>query len=82
MIGSGAQVLIGQASPGEYLRLELIRADGAYAGTFARWLEAERGWRVEVPKHRDRHLWHHGLEEKSKGFQATSRRWAAERTFA
>jgi hypothetical protein len=39
----------------------LVWADGAYAGAFARWLEAERGWRVEVPKHRGRHLRRHGL---------------------
>ena len=78
----GAQALIGQASPGELPRLELVWADGAYAGTFARWLEAERGWRVEVPKHRDRHLWRYGLEEKPKGFQVIPRRWVVERTFA
>ena len=78
----GAQALIGQASPGEFPRLELVWADGAYAGTFARWLEAERGWRVEVPKHRDRHLWRYGLEEKPKGFQVIPRRWVVERTFA
>ena len=58
----GAQALIGQASPGELSRLELVWADGAYAGTFARWLETKQGWRVEVPKHRNRHLWRYGLE--------------------
>ena len=52
----GAQALIGHVGPGELPRLELVWADGAYAGTFARWLQAERGWHVEVPKHRDRHL--------------------------
>lgn len=78
----GAQALIGHVGPGELPRLELVWADGAYAGTFARWLHAERGWRVEVPKHRDRHLWRYGLEEKPKGFQVIPRRWVVERTFA
>ncbi len=78
----GAQALIGQASPGGFRHLELAWADGAYAGTFARWLEAERGLRVEAPKHRDRHLWRYGLEAKLKGFQVTLRRWVVERTFA
>ena len=41
-----------------------------------------RGWRVEVPKHRDRQLWRYRLEEKSKGFQVIPRRWVVERTFA
>jgi putative transposase len=79
---SGAQLLVGRASQGELTRLELVWADGAYAGTFARWLEAERGWRLEVPKHRDRHLRRYGLEEKPKGFQVIPRRSVVERTFA
>ena len=78
----GAQLLIGSADEGELPRLQLVWADGAYAGTFARWLEAERGWRVEVPKHRGRHLWRYGLEGKPKGFQVIARRWVVERTFA
>ncbi len=35
-----------------------------------------------MPKHRDRHLWRYGLEDKSKGFQVIPRRWVVERTFA
>ena len=38
----GAQLLIERAGEGALPRLELVWADGAYAGTFARWLEAER----------------------------------------
>ncbi|MDN3562830.1 transposase [Paeniroseomonas aquatica] len=78
----GAQHFIGRAGESEPPRLELVWADGAYAGTFARWLEAERGWRVEVLKHRDRHLWRYGLEDKPKGFQVIPRRWVVKRTFA
>jgi putative transposase len=78
----GAQLLVERAVEGELPRLQLVWADGAYAGTFARWLEVERGWRVEVPKHRDRHLWRYGLEDKPKGFQVIPRRWVVERTSA
>ena len=78
----GAQALIGRAAPGELPRLELVWGDGAYAGTFARWLQAERGWRVGVPKRRDRHLWRYGLRGKPKGFQVIPRRWVVERTSA
>ncbi len=53
-----AQALIGRAAPSELPRLELVWGDGAYAGTVARWLEAERGWRVEVPKRRKRSVAH------------------------
>jgi putative transposase len=33
-----------------------IWADGAYTSGFRRWAEEGRGWRVEVPYHRDRRL--------------------------
>jgi hypothetical protein len=51
----------------ELPRLELVWANGAYTGGFREWLEEERGWRVEVPRHRDRQLWRYGLEEKPRG---------------
>jgi transposase len=57
-------------------------ADGACAGTFARRLEAERGWRIEVSQYRDPHHWRYGVEEKPKGFQVIPRRWVVERIFA
>jgi putative transposase len=63
-------------------RLELVWADGAYTNEFCRWVEEERGWRVEVPYHRDRQLWRYGLEEKPRGFRVLPRRWVVERTFA
>ncbi|MBL6082392.1 hypothetical protein JMJ56_30965 [Belnapia sp. T18] len=34
----GAQLLIGRAGEEEQPRLELVWANGAYAGNFARWL--------------------------------------------
>jgi transposase len=80
--GLGARELVGRVAPSDLPRLELVWADGAYAGNFARWLDAERGWRLEVPRHRDRHLWRYGLEERPRGFRVLPRRWVIERTFA
>jgi putative transposase len=55
-------------------RLELVWANGAYTGGFCEWAEEERGWRVEVPRHRDRQLWRYGLEERPRGFLVLPRR--------
>ena len=63
-------------------RMELLWADGAYTGGFSEWLEEQRGWRAEVPRHRDRQLWRYGLKEKPRGFLVLPRRWVVERTFA
>ena len=71
----GAQALISRTAPSDLPRLGLAWADGAYAGAFASWLEAWRGWRLEVPRHRDRHLWRYGLEERPRGFRGLPRRW-------
>lgn len=78
----GARRLVGTAPATALSRLELVWADGAYTGPFARWLAAERGWRVEIPRHRQRQAWRYGLEEKPKGFHVIPRRWVVERTFA
>ena len=63
-------------------KLELVWADGAYSRGFREWLKEARGWRVEVPHHRDRQLWRYGLKEKPRGFLVLPRRWVVERTFA
>ena len=51
---------------------------------FTRWLVAERGWRVEVPRHRDRQARRYGLAERPpRGtFQVLPRLWVVERAFA
>lgn len=78
----GAQRLVETAS-GALPRLELVWGEGAYAGTFARWLAEGRGWRVEVPRHPDTQLWRYGLQEKPKNkFVVLPKRWIVERTFA
>ena len=80
----GGQRLVATVPAATLPRLELLWADAAYTGTFTRWLSAERGWKVEVPRHRDRQAWRYGLEERPpKGhFQVLPRRWVVERTFA
>ena len=80
----GGQRLVAAAPAATLPRVELLWADAAYTGTFSRWLEAERGWRVEVPRHRQRQAWRYGLGERPpKGtFQVLPRRWVVERTFA
>ena len=78
----GAQGLLTDELKKELPQLELVWADGAYTNEFRRWAEEERGWRVEVPYHRDRQLWRYGLEEKPRGFRVLPRRWVVERTFA
>jgi hypothetical protein len=50
----GAREMVELAPMAALPRLELVWADGAYVGPFTRWLEKERGWRVEVPFHRQR----------------------------
>ena len=49
-------------------RLKLVWADGAHTGPFAKWLGKERGWRMEIPFHRQRQAWRYGLEERPAGF--------------
>ena len=52
----GAQELLTDELKKELPRLELVWADGAYTNEFWRWVEEQRGWRIEVPYHRDRQL--------------------------
>jgi transposase len=78
MAGSALRrALVASAGRDGLPRLELDWGDGARAGSCARWLADARGWRVEVPKHRDRHLWRYGPEETPEGFQVIPRRLSA-----
>jgi hypothetical protein len=43
----GAQSLVARTAASDLPRLELVWGGGAYAGAFARWLGAERGWHLE-----------------------------------
>jgi putative transposase len=53
----GARQMVELAPMAALPRLELVWADSAYTGPFATWLEKERGWRMEVPFHRQRQAW-------------------------
>ncbi len=57
---------------GRFPRLELIWADGAYAGRLVQWARNVGGWTLELvrrPPHHDT-------------FEVIPRRWVVERTFA
>lgn len=64
----GGRRLLAEDLQHDLPRMQLVWADGAYTRGFREWAEEERGWRVEVPHHRDRQLWRYGLEEKPRGF--------------
>jgi putative transposase len=50
----GARRLVETAGASELARLELVWADQGYTGAFARWLEDERGWHLQVIHHPQR----------------------------
>jgi putative transposase len=79
----GARRLLTTVAPNAFPRMELVWADQGHTGAFARWLEEERGWQLQVVRHPQRHLWGYGLEEKRPHtFRVLPRRWVVERTFA
>ena len=51
-------------------RLELVWADGGYAGKLVEWVKSECGWVLEIVKTND----------DVKGFKLLPRRWVVERT--
>ncbi len=66
----GAKLLLEPIKEG-LPRLQLIWADGAYAGKLIEWVEQVCGWVLEIVKRGD----------QVKGFQVLPRRWVVERTF-
>jgi putative transposase len=56
---------------GAYPRLQLIWADGNYAGQLVVWVAAVAGWVLEIVKRSD----------KAQGFVLLPHRWIVERTF-
>jgi putative transposase len=65
----GAMLVLGKAK-GKFPRLQLIWADGGYAGKLIDWVKAKCGWILEIVKRSD----------DIKGFQVLPRRWVVERT--
>ncbi len=57
---------------GQFPRLQLIWADGGYAGQLIGWAQALGGWLLEIVKRSD-HV---------HGFEVLPHRWIVERTFA
>jgi putative transposase len=70
----GARQMVEAAPRATLPRLELVWADGAYTGPFATWLANKRGWRMEVPFHRQRQAGRYGLEQRPAGFNVLPRR--------
>ena len=67
----GAKLVL-QRLVGRFPRLELLWADGGYAGKLVEWAKCTGGWRLEVvPRPVQQHT-----------FQVLPRRWVVERTFA
>jgi putative transposase len=56
---------------GQFTRLKLIWADGAYAGQLVEWVKNTCGWLLEIVRR----------NQGAKGFQLLPRRWVVERTF-
>jgi putative transposase len=56
---------------GKFARLQLIWADGGYAGKLVDWVKQTCGWVLEIVKR----------NAEAKGFQLLPHRWVVERTF-
>ncbi len=54
------------------LRLQLVWADGGYAGKLVLWVNRDCSWKLEIVKRSD----------KVKGFKVIPKRWIVERTFS
>jgi putative transposase len=66
----GAKLVFGKIK-GQFTRLKLIWADGAYAGQLVEWVKNACGWLLEIVRR----------NPGAKGFQLLPRRWVVERTF-
>jgi putative transposase len=66
----GAKLVLAKVT-GRFPRLQLIWADGGYAGKLVEWVKTICQWALEIVKR----------SEGVKGFQVLPRRWVVERTF-
>ena len=67
----GAKLVLGRLL-GRFPRLQIIWADGAYAGKLIAWAWATGGWLLQVVRR----------SPDSHHFEVLPRRWAVERTLA
>ena len=64
----GAKAVLERIKKEDPQRLELIWADGGYAGKLIEWVKQECGWVLEIVKRSD----------DTKGFKLLPRRWVVE----
>ena len=67
----GAKLVINKLT-GRFPRLQLIWADGGYAGKLVDWVMSQSGWVVQIVKR----------PKDSHHFKVLPRRWVVERTLA
>ena len=67
----GARLVFADVNEQTFPRLELVWADGGYAGQLVEEIEANKDFEIEIVKRSD----------DMKGFVVLPRRWAVERTF-
>ena len=67
----GAKLLFGKAAA-LFPTIQLIWADGGYAGQLAEWIKSWCGWTLEIVK----------KSAAETGFKLLPRRWVVERTLA
>lgn len=66
----GAKLLFGKAAA-LFPTIQLVWADGGYAGQLVEWIKNWCGWVLEIVK-----------KPTTAGFEVLPRRWVVERTFA
>ena len=66
----GAKLVL-KGMVGQYPRLKVIWADGAYGGKLVQWAEETGGWSLELVRR----------PPQQRTFQILPRRWIVERTF-
>jgi putative transposase len=66
----GAKLLFGK-SAALFPTIQLVWADGAYAGQLVEWIKNWCGWVLDIVK-----------KPTNSGFEVLPRRWVVERTFA
>jgi putative transposase len=66
----GAKLVLEKVK-GKLPRLQLIWADGGYAGQLIEWVKSACGWVLEIIKRSD----------DAQGFEVLPKRWIVERTF-
>ncbi len=68
----GAKLVLAALAAGGFPRLQLLWADGGYAGQLIAWVRETWGWVLEIVKR----------PADAQGFQVLPKRWIVERTFA